>query len=202
MSATLLIVPLFSGNYKVLPDIIGLVAKNKPVKKTRKKTSRKTKKEPAPKSSLDILVWTAPEFLEEDRGPLWYLLAALIFIGLEAAALFLLRDNVSSLAIIAAAAILLYHINTKPKEMTYMIDERGFYVNDTFYAPSVIKYFWFSYEPLTTLHVEIKGRALPITALLQDSDLGEIRKAISKFAVEDVDKEEDAIARWVRVLKL
>lgn len=80
------------------------------------------------------VTWTAQEYVHLDRSPMWFVLFAVIVIGLIAASIFLLNSWSFSLLIFVMAIALIVYIRRPPRTITYALSPaQGLYVGERLY---------------------------------------------------------------------
>jgi len=90
-------------------------------------------------SSNDIS-WTASEFIDHTKNISWYIALAVITAGLAIAAFFI-GDIVASSMIVIAAVLFGIIANRKPRELNYIISNRGINVGNKHFTHSAFKSF-------------------------------------------------------------
>lgn len=110
---------------------------NEPVTETSnsQKTSADLPPENPKNPSADATItWTAQEYVHIDKSPIWFILFALVVLGLIAADIFVLKSyTFSALVAVMAAAIIIY-TRRPPRELTYALSlKQGLYVGERLY---------------------------------------------------------------------
>lgn len=149
--------------------------------------------------------WEFPEFTAYERGPLWYITAIIVGIALIAFGIF--TQNYLFIVLIILFAIIIYlRIQRKPQILTIAIHDRGITVGErSQYKWSDINSFWIIYEPpeVKNLYIDFKGIRPDITVQLEDQNPLEIRKLLSQFIPEDIERENETFSDgFSRMFKL
>lgn len=97
--------------------------------------------QPAVSDTPSAVHWTASEFIAHEKQPSWY--GALIGLTLLiTVVIFLLtRDIISSLVVIIGAIFFGIYAARQPRQIAYMLDERGLKVGQRFYEFSQFRSF-------------------------------------------------------------
>ncbi|XOU94447.1 MAG: hypothetical protein ACNFW9_00080 [Candidatus Kerfeldbacteria bacterium] len=150
--------------------------------------------------------WDFPEFQKYSRSFIWYLIIALIVIGLT---IFAISTQGYLFLGIILLYIFIYYIRAKREPLTLQIKifEDGIQISDnTFYEWKEIKQFWIIYEPpeVKNLYLEFKTGFKPsITISLENQNPLNIRKILLEYIIEDTDKEDESFSDgFSRLLRL
>jgi len=77
------------------------------------------------------ITWTAQEYIHLDRSPVWFILFALVVLGLIAVDVFLLKSWTFSALVIVMAVALIIYIRRPPRMLTYALSpSQGLYVGE------------------------------------------------------------------------
>jgi len=88
------------------------------------------------------VTWTAEEYIHLDRSPVWFILFAVIVLGLIAVDVFLLKSWTFSALVIVMAVALIIYIRRPPRTLTYALSPRqGLYVGERLYRFDEFKAF-------------------------------------------------------------
>lgn len=80
------------------------------------------------------ITWTAQEYVHLDRSPMWFVLFAVVVLGLIAISVFLLNSWSFSLLIFVMAVALIVYIRRPPRTITYALSPaQGLYVGERLY---------------------------------------------------------------------
>lgn len=100
--------------------------------------------QPLPEDTPDNppITWSAEEYVHLDRSPLWFVLFALIVLGLVAVDVFLLQSWTFSALVIVMAIALVIYIRRPPRTLTYALSpKQGLYVGERLYVYDEFKAF-------------------------------------------------------------
>ncbi len=112
--------------------------------------------------------WTAPEFTYYDKNKKWYVIV--IIIALILATVFVLLKSYSGAAVIVASALVFITQGaTKPKDITFMLDNDGVHYKEKSLAFNQFREFWVSTgEAYPKLYLQKTGKlSMPISILLK-----------------------------------
>lgn len=80
------------------------------------------------------ITWTAQEYIHLDRSPVWFIVFALVVLGLIAVDIFLLKSWTFSALVIVMAIALVIYIRRPPRTLTYALSPaQGLYVGEQLY---------------------------------------------------------------------
>jgi hypothetical protein len=80
--------------------------------------------------SADPIQWQSPEYVQEQRSPWWFIgfwAAAVLLMVLAA---FVIRSWSFALLVPAMAAALMIYSHRPPRTLTYILSEKGLYINE------------------------------------------------------------------------
>ncbi|MDD2807437.1 MAG: DUF5673 domain-containing protein [Patescibacteria group bacterium] len=151
-----------------------------------------------------LMAWEFYEFIKHDRSRFWYFGAGLIAMLLILFAFLASNILFGFIVIIASLIILMFH--RSDNKIKFQIMEDGILVNTKFYEYKSLKNFYLIYEPpeVKTLYFEPKSMFSPrIPITIEDQDPNEIRKILTKYLSEDLDRENEPTSDQLsRMLKL
>lgn len=105
-----------------------------------KKESAKT--ESTPKASSPALVqWTASEYIDHKKGPLWYILLILAAALVTALIYLFTKDVLSSVIILILVGTLAVAAGRKPQVLEYRLDATGLAIGKKYYTYDNFKSF-------------------------------------------------------------
>ncbi|MCA9373762.1 hypothetical protein KC725_01240 [Candidatus Peregrinibacteria bacterium] len=151
-----------------------------------------------------LFAWTAPEFIQQQRGPRWFLIAGIVVLIAVLYAL-LTRNWTMAVAIIVLAAVYEYtRRQHPPKEIEISISELGIHVGHMFFPYSNVERFWMFYENgIKTLHLRVHKRFFSdVVIQLEDQDPVAIREYLVGQIPEWEGKHERLSDIILRLLKL
>jgi hypothetical protein len=147
--------------------------------------------------------WTASEFIDHQRGSGWYLLLLGCTVALAAFVYLISKDYVATVIIVALGFVTGSIGHLKPKQAQYLLTDKGFHVDDQFYAYNQFKFFSIVHEgELSSLVFARTKRYLPpLTAFIDK----EAEDAITELVGEHLPMQNttlDGIDRLSRRLRL
>lgn len=191
-----------------MPQVIDLRKTKKNPKKTSqepptksaKKTKRiKVKTSKTKKPGPTKIEWTAPEFKKYKKGKKWFILPALIGLGILIIAI-LSKNFLLAIATILAAFVVYLYALKKPRKIKFSISGKGIQVAKNIYRFEDLKSFWIFYEPPEVKEISIRSKKtfIPYVKIpLGDQNPVEIRKFLLKFLPERRHPE-SVIDEWMR----
>lgn len=93
--------------------------------------------------TAESVTWEAPEYLQKEKGPLWFIGLGFVTIGFIVLDVFVLKSFLFSfsLLIVVMAVALVVH-NYRPANLIhYVLSEKGLYINDILHAFAEFKGF-------------------------------------------------------------
>ncbi len=92
--------------------------------------------------ATDPIRWTASEYIHLDKNGLWYVIFALVVLGLIASDVFVLKSWTFSLLVIVMAFAVIVYIRRPPREIQYTLSgKQGLYIGERLYNFSDYKAF-------------------------------------------------------------
>ncbi len=94
-----------------------------------------------------LFSWRAPEYLQHEKGALWYLIAGIVAAAFTLVAI--LQENWTLAIAILIFAVVYYYLQNyhPPKEIEIKISEIGIKIGHKIFPFSHIKAFWIHYDP-------------------------------------------------------
>jgi hypothetical protein len=77
--------------------------------------------------------WQAQEYIQHDKGVLWFVAFALVTLGMMAIAIFLIKSITFNILVPVMAAALFVYVNRPPRILDYTLSRQGLHVNDHLY---------------------------------------------------------------------
>lgn len=151
-----------------------------------------------------VFEWTAPEYIQYEKGPFWYAISGLFTAGLTTYGLFT-EAWTFSLAVIVLAAVYLYFHKKEARLVKVIISPVGIKFGNKKLPYSHIKAFWVHYQPpfIETLNFRSTNRLdHDVTIPLMGLDPAPIRKYLSSQIHEWEGKQETLTEILIRSLKL
>lgn len=89
----------------------------------------------------DSLNWTASEFIEHQKSPLWYLLLAILGVAAATILYLVVHDKISTGIILLAALFFGLYAARKPRTQTYTLSQEGIEIGQRVYSFADFKVF-------------------------------------------------------------
>lgn len=77
--------------------------------------------------------WQAQEYIQHDKGMLWFVAFAVAFVVLLAIAIFLIKSITFIILVPVMAAALFVYVNRPPRVIDYTLSRKGLHINDILY---------------------------------------------------------------------
>lgn len=154
-------------------------------------------------STNNFIQWQVPEYKKPERGPRWYVLAAifvficlffsfftisgwqLVFLGAESNFLF-------ALIILISVAIMIVHDGQEPQTVLIKLSPEGVQIGRRFYDYDEISKFCVLYKPrqsVKNLYLEFNNKMLPRLAIpLRRQDPLTVRNYLVRYLNEDLER--------------
>lgn len=96
----------------------------------------------APEVDEPPVSWTAKEYVELSKGSGWYIIFALVVLGLIAVDIFLLKSITFSVLVVVMAISLIVYARRPPREIQYTLSgKQGLYIGDVLHHLSEFRAF-------------------------------------------------------------
>ena len=92
-------------------------------------------------SGEDPVHWQAHEYIHREKGSLWFVIFAVVVVGLIAAAIFLVQSITFAVLIPVMAAALIVYTRRPPRILDYTLSHQGLHINDHLYPFADFKAF-------------------------------------------------------------
>ncbi len=147
--------------------------------------------------------WTIQEYDSHDRGTLWHIL--MITLGIIFVVYALWTGNfLFALIVVLFSIVIFLQSNQEALQVNFAITDLGIVIGRRFYAYSEFESFYVIYQPpeVKTLFLETRSTFRPsIRIPLLDEDPVQVRKDLSIFLEEDLEKEDEPLSdraarRW------
>ncbi|MBD3329992.1 hypothetical protein GF354_00505 [Candidatus Peregrinibacteria bacterium] len=163
------------------------------------------KKEKKSNFGQTLISWKAPEYLQQEKGLIWKIIAILFVIGAIAFG-FLTNGWTFSLAILAFSLVYyFFYLKKKPNIIEISITTHGIKFGTKKIPFTRITGFWFIYEPphVKTFNISVTGEMInTYTFQLLDLNPEDIRILLKNKITEKKDKSEplgDIILRNLKI---
>lgn len=158
------------------------------------------------RAGLEIISWEVPEFHKHDRSRWWYVVFAVIGLGLIIQAV-LTSNFLFAVILVIAGFVIIVNDARHPSNVIFSITTEGVVVGRKFYDYDEIKHFAIVYKPaqdLKRLYFEFKSTAKPrLSVGLLDVNPLFLREHLSKYVSEDLERTDEPTSEFLgRILKL
>ena len=146
--------------------------------------------------------WNFPEFEKPNRSRAWYFWAIVITFFLLFYAIFTI-NFLFAVIIVIAAITLITKYRHEPKQITINLTEDGIGLENRFHPWETIKDFYIIFKPpeIANLYINFKAITKPrLTIPLQNQNPVEIRKILTQYINEDLEKEEEPFSEAITKL--
>ena len=143
--------------------------------------------------------WTIFEYEKHERRAAWYVLMAVLGVGLVVYALWS-GNFLFALIIVLFAIILFLQSHQTPQEIVFQITDFGIVVGSRFYAYAELKDFYIVYNPpqVKTLFLTSKNLLQPLLRIpLLDANPIEVKHSLREFLTEDLEKEDEPLSEKI-----
>ncbi len=143
--------------------------------------------------------WQAPEFSKKEKTKSWFIIPAIITIGLGLFALFS-ENFLFLIAIILAFLVFYIYANKEPRTIKFKINEKGIEIDEKLHDFDSLRSFWLFYNPPEEKELSLRSRRtfLPYIRIpIADENPNDIRKFLLKFLPEKRHRE-SIIDIWMR----
>ena len=147
--------------------------------------------------------WTAPEFIHQPKGSLWFILVGVADLVLIIYFLFQ-RDYLTALLFLLLGLVTFYFARLPAKNLHIQIGPKGLKLNQIQIPYQKLKKFWIVYEPpiIKTLNFETTAYFNRfLTLQLEDKNPLPIRELLLKYIPEDLERGEQIDDKIARTLK-
>jgi hypothetical protein len=152
----------------------------------------------------ETLSWKAPSHIQHRRSSGWYLIFALVGLGLIAFSLYI-QSITASITFFLVLMVLLIVNTQQSREVTNKITKTGIVSGEVVYPFKIIKRFWILYNPpeVKTLNFEttayINNR---VVIQIANQDPVVLKLVLSEYIPEDIEMEETVTESLARKLKI
>lgn len=172
-----------------------------------KKTPPKKQKQPVEKRSEQrepIFAWTADEYIQQERGKQWFLIAGIIVALAVIYAVFTSNWTLAIAVVVIAAVYEYIRRHHPPKKIEIKITDLGIHVGHMFFPYNDIQAFWILYgNGLKTLNFRVHRRMHSnVVVQLDSQDPAAIRTYLAGQIPEWEGKGERLTDVLIRLLKL
>ncbi len=151
-----------------------------------------------------IASWRAPAFHHYRRGRWWYVIVALIAIGLLVYA-FATANFLFAVLVVMFGMIVAIQSSRKPEPLDVTVTNVGVLHGSRFIPYKDLKSFWIIYDPpVKTLYLDLKKAFFPDVSIpLEDADPLALREILMQFLPEDGNRTEEPMSDlFARIFKI
>jgi cytochrome c biogenesis protein CcdA len=160
------------------------------MEQSKTKESNKTKSAYEPKEKL---VWDAPEFYYYPKNKYWImgiatLVVGLVFVFIAASQYFHYEFQLSDYLVIIILALILVvfaqYGHSEPDIFQAELGPKGVFYRNHSYSYDSMKSFWIIEKPHPVLYLQVGGAFLPVSILLQEQSIEEVRSYLLRYIPE------------------
>ncbi len=97
--------------------------------------------QPSQLPSIEPVQWQAVEYVQYAKQPLWYVGFAVVVIVLMVLAVWLMQAWTFAILILVMAAALMVYSHRPPRDLSYVLSEKGLYINEQLHPMGEFKSF-------------------------------------------------------------
>lgn len=160
---------------------------------------------PAPQVADRVLFeWSAPSFIKNERGLGWYLLAALIVLGIIGYSAWQRDWFVIGIVIVVTGILFWYLHAIIPHDVTYKLTPMGIFIDERFSPFAEMHSFWLVYnEKVKNLYLVFRKKYLPALVInVEKVDPLILKGYLLKKLPEQEDRGENLIDCFIRIAGL
>ena len=162
--------------------------------------------EPTSSDRIDLtepIAWNAPEGVQVQRGKIWYLIFAIILVGLMALAILVFK-NWTFAALLPIMAVALFTLSNKnPQIINYAISPKGVYIADVLHDFSEFRAFGLSNEnnQHSIILLPVKRFSPGLTIYFSEAEGEKIVDMLgARLPMQEI--KPDALEKLIRLIKL
>lgn len=148
--------------------------------------------------------WYVPVNDQHQRGPLWYIIMIIAAVGIIIYSV-LTNNLLFALIVILITYVVFLQSYMPNKKILFQISEKGITAGDQFFSYNKIKNFYIIYDPpnIKKLYFTLEGLSPNFHVPLYNKNPLLIRKTLSEYLIEDLDKFEESTGDLLnKLLKL
>lgn len=164
--------------------------------------------ESVPKEGADeradaVIEWQATEYVQHDRSAKWFIVLAVITLGLMAAAIFWMQSISFAILLPVMAAALVVYVKRPPALINYTVSRKGIHVNDKLHAYEEFRSFGIlSHDGLHSIVLTPRKRFQLSLTLYFPEEIGEGLVDMLAARLPMKEATQDAIDRMLARLRL
>ncbi len=161
---------------------------------------------PSPSDGIDLtepIAWNAPEGVRVQRGAVWYILFAIVLVGLMALAILVFKNWTFTILLPIMAVALFVLSNKNPQTINYAISPKGIYIADTLHDFSEFRAFGLLHEnnQHSILLLPVKRFSPGLTIYFSEAEGEKIVDMLgARLPMQEI--KPDALEKFIRLIKL
>ncbi len=151
----------------------------------------------------ETVTWVAQEYIHQEKGALWFILFAIIVIGLGAVSIFLMNSWSFAVLLGVIALVVIVYTRRPPRQLTYALTDDGLMIDNTLHKFSAFKSFGVirDGEEFSVMLIPVQRFQPGITVYFPEESGEAIVDVLgSRLPMRDLHL--DAVDRIVRLLRL
>ena len=152
----------------------------------------------------ESVTWKAQSHQVQTRTSVWYAGFGFVSLGLILFAIFT-HSVITLITFVLMIAVMLILSAQAPRSLTYKLTKTGIAAGSTVYPYKIIKTFWIVYNPpeVKTLNFETSAYLNnKISLELNEQDPVMVKRFLSQYLVENLDRDESITETLARRLKI
>ena len=160
----------------------------------------------SPSDGIDLtepIAWNAPEGVRVQRGAVWYVLFAIVLVGLMALAILVFQNWTFAILLPIMAVALFVLSNNNPQTINYAISPKGIYIADTLHDFSEFRAFGLLHEndQHSILLLPVKRFSPGLTIYFSEAEGEKIVDMLgARLPMQEI--KPDALEKFIRLIKL
>jgi len=161
---------------------------------------------PPPSDGIDLtepIAWNAPEGVRVQRGAVWYVLFAIVLVGLMALAILVFQNWTFAILLPIMAVALFVLSNNNPQTINYAISPKGIYIADTLHDFSEFRAFGLLHENDQHSILLLPGKRFSpgLTIYFSEAEGEKIVDMLgARLPMQEI--KPDALEKFIRLIKL
>lgn len=162
--------------------------------------------EVSPSDDLNLtepIAWNAPEGTRVQRGVIWYVIFAIVLVGLMALAILVFKNWTFAILLPIMAVALFVLSNKNPQTINYAISPKGIYIADTLHNFSEFHAFGLLHEndQHSILLLPVKRFSPGLTIYFSEAEGEKIVDMLgARLPMQEI--KPDALEKFIRLIKL
>jgi hypothetical protein len=150
-----------------------------------------------------VIEWQATEYVQHDRNASWFMVLAVVTLGLMAIAIFLMQSLSFAVLVPVMAAALVVYVKRPPALINYTVSRKGVHVNDRLHAYEEFRSFGvLSHDDVHAIVLVPRKRFQLSLTLYFPEEVGEglVDMLAARLPMNEV--KQDAVDRFLARLRL